>query len=317
MNPTPQNDASDAAVVEPSGVPWGEWPRTRAIAFVLLVSAGCWAYVPAVMDLARIWMREADYSHGFLVFPLSLLFLWVRRDQLRGVPIQPAVAGGLFVLAVSLVVRYIGLRYALYALDGYSLALWCGSLAILFLGWVGFQWALPSILFLFFMVPLPFQMERLLSVPLQRVATALSSFLLQCLGQPAFAEGTTILLGSHQLLVEQACSGLRMFVSAFALAFAYLVVTKREYWEQAILLVSVVPIALLANAIRIVITGLLYQTLEDGQRVQQLSHDFAGVIMIPMAALMFGGVLFYLSRLVQPVESVGMSELVLRGRAEI
>lgn len=87
-------------------------------------------------------------------------------------------------------------------------------------------WSLPSIVFLWFMVPLPYGMERWLSLPLQRVATELSCWVLHCLGQPALAEGNTILLNDFQLEVEQACSGLRIFVGIMALAFVYLVLIR-------------------------------------------------------------------------------------------
>lgn len=280
-----------------------------------LASVFVWSYWPTLHELSEIWSREADYSHGYLVIPLSLVFLWTRRASLPS-PRQPAVVAGLALMLLSLIVRYLGLRYAFYALDGYSLALWCAAATLTCFGWKTLRWALPSILFLLFMVPLPYQTERVLSVPLQRMATAISSFGLQCLGQPAFAEGNTIWLGNHQLFVEQACSGLRMFVGAFALAFAYLIFTKRELWEQIILLLCVMPIAVLANSTRIIATGLLYQAYGNEPRIQQLSHDLAGILMIPLATLMFGVVLMYLTRLMPVVQRVSMQELVSRGRAD-
>jgi exosortase len=281
----------------------------------LLLAALLWAYWPTLAELIGLWSSQADYSHGFLVPPLAVFFLWVRRDQ-RPTVWQPAVGWGVACLGFSLLVRLIGLRYSFDSLDGYSLVIWVAGTVLLLAGGAGLRWALPSILFLLFMVPLPFQVERLLSVPLQRIATSLSCFFLQCLGQPTFAEGTTILLGPHQLFVEQACSGLRMFVGTLALAFAYLMATRRELWEQALLLASVVPIALLANATRIVVTGLLYQYLDNEQVVQKFSHDLAGMFMIPLAAAMFAGVLLFLSRLVRPVEMLGLDELVGRERVE-
>jgi exosortase len=279
----------------------------------LLAATFAWAYWPTLGDLIRLWSDQADYSHGFLVAPLAVLFLWLRRST-RPATIQPAVVAGLACLGLSLLVRTVGLRYAFDSLDGYSLILWISGAVLLVGGWAYFIWALPALLFLAFMVPLPFQVERLLSVPLQRVATATSSFMLQCLGQPAFAEGTTILLGPHQLSVEQACSGLRMFLGTLALVFAYLIVTQRELWEQTLLLASVVPIALLSNSLRIVATALMYQYLGD-QVAQKFSHDLAGMFMIPLAAVMFGGMLWYLSRLVRPVDVVDLAELVGRERA--
>jgi exosortase len=278
----------------------------------LLGGALLWAYWPTLTELIALWSGQADYSHGFLVVPLAAVLLWLRRDK-RPAVARPAVAWGLLGLAISLLVRIVGLRYSFDSLDGYSLIIWSSGAVLLVGGWSYLRWALPSLLFLWFMVPLPFQLERLLSVPLQRVATAMSCFFLQCVGQPAFAEGTTILLGPHQLFVEQACSGLRMFMGTLALAFAYLIATRRELWEQALLLGSVIPIALLANSLRIVATGLMYQYLGD-HVAQKFSHDLAGIFMIPLAAAMFAGVLWYLSRLVRPIEMLDMSELVGRER---
>jgi exosortase len=109
------------------------------------------------------------------------------------------------------------------------------------------------------MVRLPFRVELGLSLPLQTVATQMSCFVLQLLGQPAMAEGHTIYLGQYALEVEQACSGLRIFIGVAALAFACVAIVRRIWGEKAVLLASVIPIALVANVTRIVSTGLLYQ----------------------------------------------------------
>lgn len=283
-------------------------------ALVLAIVSG-WAYWPTLVHLVRVWQEQADYSHGFLVVPLALLFLWLRRDRMpQGW--QPGIYGGVALLLLSVLIRVVGLRYAFDSLDGYSLIVWIAGVAWLFGGRASMPWAGPSIAFLFFMVPLPFRVEQLLSVKLQYLATQISCFLLQCLGQPAFAEGTTIVLGIHELSVEQECSGLRMFVGAFALASAYLIAIRRELWEQVLLLGSVVPVALLANSLRIVVTGLLFQTLGDTEAVRRWSHDLAGLFMIPLAALMFGLVLVYMSKLMMKVESIRLDELVTRGRMD-
>ncbi len=288
----------------------------QTLGLIVLGAVFLWSYGPTLLELASIWMREPDYSHGVLVIPLAIGFLWLRRDQIQGVPLEFS-PWGLAWIAGSVLLRYIGLRYSFDSLDGYSLILWVAGVVHLLGGRSWLYWAAPSIVFLFFMVPLPFQVERLLSVPLQRVATALSCFLLQCLGQPAFAEGTTILIGTHQLEVEQACSGLRIFLGTFALAFAYVVATRRDLWEKVLLLASVIPIALLANAFRIVITGLLYRYAAQEEVIQRFNHDLAGWLMIGMATVFFALVLAYLSRLFRQVEVMGMGELVDRNRSEV
>jgi exosortase len=174
-------------------------------------------------------------------------------------------------------------------------------------------WSLPSIIFLWFMVPLPYRVERWLSLPLQGAATKLSCWVLQILGQPALAEGHTILLGSYRLEVEQACSGLRIFVGILALAFAFVTIVRRTWWEKALLLASAIPIALLANSSRIVATGLLYQWV-SGEAAKEFTHAAAGWVMILLAAGLFGLVLWYLYSLVREVEKVDVGAVVRRER---
>lgn len=82
------------------------------------------------------------------------------------------------------------------------------------------------------------------------------------------------------------------------------------------LLASVVPVALFANMTRIVITGLAFQYLDNEAFVRRMSHDLAGLFMIPFAALLFAGVLLYLSWLFPTVRLVGMDELMDRNRVE-
>jgi exosortase len=139
------------------------------------------------------------------------------------------------------------------------------------------------------MVPLPFRAETLISQPLQKVAANFSAFILRCIGQPAFVEDTTILIGSRVLEVEQSCSGLRIFVGIFALACGYLIAFRRELWESALLLLSAVPVALAANAVRIVVTAILFEYFTE-EAAHKFSHDVAGWLMIPLAAAMLGAV---------------------------
>jgi exosortase len=246
------------------------------------------------------------------VIPLAVAFLWLRRDRF---PRQLSVSWwGLLLILASIAVRLAGAHYALTPCDGWSMILWLMGAAWCLGGWQLARWALPAVLFLLFMIPLPYRLEFVLSIPLQSIAAGLSAFILQSLGQPGFAEGTTILLGDHVLEVERSCSGLRIFVGIFALACAYLIARRCEVWESAVLLVSVVPVALLANATRIVVTGWLYQHV-SGEAAQRFSHDVAGWLMIPLAALLLALVQWYLQRLVRDVPAVEVGELLRRHRA--
>jgi exosortase len=284
--------------------------RTAAAGAALLAFA--WAYWPTLSTIVAAWNREPDYSHGFLVVPFALYFLWFRRD---GFPGLSAGFGwmGLSLVAASLCMRTMAARYFVDALDGWSILLWTAGVVWVLCGLRVLVWSWPSIAFLAFAVPLPWHAERMVSGPLQRVATELSCWIFQILGQGALAEGNTILLNDVRLNVEEACSGLRIFMGVVALAFAYVIVTRRVWWEKLVLLASVVPVALLANALRIVGTGLLYQVVTS-RETRRLIHDVEGFGMILMAAALFALVLWYLGLLIRDGEQVNVGDVLRKNR---
>jgi exosortase len=290
-----------------------------AIVIAALTALFGWSYWATLERLVATWMDEADYSHGFFVVPVALCFLWAKRDRF------PGVAGGLhwaglLLVAVSIAMRLAGAQYYLEALDGWSILVWVAGVVWLFCGPRVLWWSLPAVLFLWFMVRLPWSVERELSYPLQTIATNASCWVLQLLGQPALREGPTghtIVLGNHLLEVEQACSGLRIFVGIAALAYAYVVLVRRAWWEKGLLLLSALPIAIIANATRVVVTGLLFQYCAQGETAKRFSHDAAGWVMIPFAAALFALVLWYLDRVWQEVEVVEVGSIVRRARGDL
>jgi exosortase len=204
-------------------------------------------------------------------------------------------------MAAGFVARYLGERLFLTPVSGWGLVLWLAGVCWLLAGWRVMVWALPGLLFLLFMIPLPFRFEQFMSWHLQTIATTISTAMFECLGQAAIAEGHTIYLGEHVLEIEQACSGLRMFMGISAVAFAFVALHRRPWWEKLLLIVAVAPVAMLSNALRVVVTGLLMQRV-SGQAAAQFSHDAAGWGMIVVAALLFGLLVAYLRRLVILVE---------------
>jgi exosortase len=264
--------------------------------------AFAWAYWPTLAKLVGEWNHVDDYSHGFFVAPLAGYFLWVRRDSFPGLSVRVAWPG-LALITVSILARALGAWAYVEAVDGLTILLWLAGVVWLFGGWSLLRWSSSSIAFLFFMIPLPWSVERLLRLPLQNVAAGMSAWVLQFFGQPALREGTTILLGDFSLEVEEACSGLRIFVGIVALAVACVIVTRRPRWEKLLLLASALPVALISNSTRIVVTGLLHQWV-SGEAANKFTHDVAGWVMIPFAAGLLALVYWFLSRLAREVEVV-------------
>jgi exosortase len=250
---------------------------------IVVALAGCllWLYGPTLAEMAERWGRDARYSHGYLVPLFSLYLLWRGREQLGRDPLQPSW-WGLPLLAAGLIVRLLAGHFYLPWLASLSLLPCLAGLFLMVGGRPALRWSGAAIAFLVFMMPLPYQAEVALARPLQQVATLASTYSLQTLGFAAFAEGNVIRMGTVRIGVVEACSGLSMLTAFFALATAAALVLRRPWPERALLVASAVPIALVANVIRVTATGALHRTA--GREVADLVfHDLAGWLMMPLA----------------------------------
>jgi exosortase len=257
--------------------------ETMRILLATLVLAGVllWNFGSTLSGMAERWSHDSRYSHGYLVPLFSLYLLWRQRESLRSCGIQPSW-WGLPVLLAGLAVSALGTYLYIDWLNAVALPCCLAGVVVLVMGWRGLTVCWPALAFLLFMVPLPFQLEVALAHPLQRIATLASTLALQALGFAAFSEGNTIRMGAVRIGVVEACSGLSMLMIFFALCTTVAMLIRRPIWERLLVVASAVPIALAANIIRIVITGVLHKVV--GREIADLVfHDLAGWLMIPLA----------------------------------
>jgi exosortase len=261
--------------------------------------------------MADRWSNDPQYSHGFLVPVFAAVVLWQRRDR-RPKALRPAW-GGLAVLAAAVALRLLGAYLGVEALDAYSLLPALGGLCLLLGGWPALRWAWPAVAFLGFMMPLPFTLDMLLAHPLRRLATAASTYCLQTLGLPAVAEGNIIHIDAVRLGVVEACSGLGMLMTFFALATALALLLERRLADKLIIVASAVPIAVIANVARITLTGVAHY--EWGPRAGDLLHTWAGWFMMPLALALLWLELRFLDRLLLNEEPRAPLAIDFRGVA--
>ncbi len=255
-------------------------------------------YAGTLLELEYQWRTEADYSHGYLIPILSVVLLYARRESFPGFG-QRFHWLGIGLLLFAVVLRTFGRLFFMEFLEGWSIVVWLAGCVTLLAGVRVLQWSLPSLVFLLFMVPLPYQIENLLSWKLQSLVTILSSSILRIFGFPAVADGNTIWIEESQMLVEEACSGLRIFVGMAAFAFFWATLIRRAWIDKLIVLASIVPLSILANTVRSVVICISYYWF-DG-RLASLVHDWAGILMILLAAGMVWLVKEYWERVYRPV----------------
>ena len=282
--------------------PAARWFSISRLLFVALGASCLWAYWPTLHHMEIRWSSDSQYSHGYLVPFFALFLLWHRRDYRAKLSFQ-GTPWGLAVVVAGVGLRLTGIYFYISSLEALSFLVCLFGVCLLLGGWDAIRWSWPALAFLVFMIPLPVRIERLLAHPLQRLATLASTGCLEILGFRATAQGNIILVNDQvRIGVVEACGGLTMLLSFFALAVAFALVIRRPLLDKAVLIASAVPIALLANVVRITLTAILHEWI-GGQAALVFFHDLAGWFMMLLALGMLWLELQVLSRLlVEPRE---------------
>ena len=270
----------------------------QGIQIGLLTTALLYLYAAVLPPLIADWLNDPNYSHGILVPALSAYFVWDRRHKLAPLSPQPHW-GGLVMLLCGLVMLFFGHLAAELFLMRSSMVVVLTALVWYLLGRQHVRILAFPLAFLLFMIPLPAILLNTITLPLQMLATQLSTSALQFVHLPVYREGNIIYLPHVTLEVVEACSGIRSLVSLLTLAVVFAYLTERQSGTRWLLSLSAVPIALVANACRIWGTGVLSH-LYGTQAAEGFYHTFAGWLVFVVAfALLLGerGLLSLLRRM--------------------
>jgi exosortase len=250
--------------------------RQWGVAVILLATVGV-LYAQVIVALVRQWWSEPDYSHGFLVPVLALGILWSGRRELEELPLAPSW-WGLGIVSGAMGLLILGAYGAENYISRVSLLALIAGLIIHFLGWSHFRAMFFAWLVLFLMIPLPAIVANRIVLPLQFVSSRLATQFLDVCNIPVNREGNLIHLPSITLEVAVACSGIRSLMALLTLAVAYGYLLERKAWRRAVLVFSAIPIAVLANGMRIMATGVLGQYWGT-DKAEGFFHLFSGLVI--------------------------------------
>lgn len=252
--------------------------------------------VPTLIALATgSWTRESGV-HGPLVLATALWLVWRSWDEImaearRG---SLAIAVPLLLLGVSVYAFSRAFDFLMTEVAGLLLALLAIAYAlvghrVLFRMWF-------PILYMGFLIPLPGWAVDTLTQPLKLFVSDAVTWLLSLAGYPISQLGVALYIAQYELLVEDACAGLNSIVSLTAVGLFYIYLMHNASWKySALLFAFLLPIAVAANIIRVIILVLL--TYYAGNEVAQgYLHDFAGIVTFVSALLL----VFLLDSLLTP-----------------
>jgi len=222
----------------------------RYVLLLLLVGTFLVAYLPVMIDLVHAWSGSDDYSHGFLIVPISLYIIWHKRDLLAG---STSVGSwiGLPIAVLSLLAYLFARAGEILTLASLSMIGFIAGTLLFLFGFRVLRLTLFPLLLLLFMIPVPAQIYAGLTIPLQLLVTKATALLASSAGIPIYCEGNVIHHSRGTFEVVQACSGLRSIMALLTLGAVFGYFTLKANILRTILFVSAIPIAVTVNILRV------------------------------------------------------------------
>jgi exosortase len=260
--------------------------NARINALVWAIAAG--VYAPILYSLYRGRWESVDYTHAYFILPISLWLCWRIRKKLVSSRTRRAGAGyWLVLLAAGLFLLVFGWRMGYLMISSFSL------IPLLF-GLTGYLYGAPvaklltfPILYLLLMVPPPLGVLDSITLPMRHGISVLTEVMLKALHYPITRDGLLMSIGGHDIYMGAPCSGFRSLITMIALGLVYVYVNKGSFTKKAILLSSVVPLALAGNLARV--ASMCLVTFYFGDKVGHAYHDYSGyVIFLVLIAGMMG-----------------------------
>jgi exosortase B len=242
------------------------------------------------------WTKESGV-HGPLVLATAVWLVWRDWDRI----VAEAKPGSMWLAVPAVLVGAalytFGRAYNFLMIEVAALLLALLGIAYAYVGHKVLMRLWFPIFYLIFLIPLPGWIIDGFTQPLKILVSDIVTWLLAAVGYPITQVGVTLYIAQYQLLVEDACAGLNSIISLTAVGLFYIYLMHNASWRYSLLLLAfLLPIAIAANVIRVIILVLL--TYYFGNEVAQgYLHDFAGIVTFVSALLLF----FLLDQLLAPV----------------
>jgi len=247
------------------------------VAGTLLVAA----YWPVLRSTYNSWFDGAAYmEHGILVIPVAACMVWARRSVLAGVPVAPSALGAVLVLCGAAQALLGEAAHWNWVSRTALLTSLAGCIAALY-GWRMLRALLfPLVTLVFMIAPPTFLFERA-TIGLQLLSSRLGAKMLEALGYTVLREGNVLEMVGAKLSVADACSGIRSLPAIVFVSVVYSYFFVHARLTRVLIVLLAVPIAILANASRIVATGISSQY--NRQLMEGQAHEVFGYLSVAAA----------------------------------
>jgi exosortase B len=246
-----------------------------------------------------IWQSE-EQAHGALILAVVVWLFWRSRRAILAAPTTAPPPWATLVFVLGLAVYVMGRVFDISVLEFAAQPLVAASVLLLLSGTRALRVAWFPVFYFLFMIPVPGPIVDAVTGPLKQAISAFVVELLYDVGYPISRSGVVITIGQYQMLVADACSGLHSMISLSALGTLYMyLMGRRSVAHNALMLLAILPIAFVANIVRVIALVLITYHFGDDAG-QGFLHGAAGIVLLLAALLLLFGLDHLLARLFTP-----------------
>ena len=260
---------------------------SQKMAWLVTLAGFAAMYVPIYWWAAEgIWQTD-DHGHGPIILAVLVWLFWGLRHQIAGSPTRPLPALGWPLFAFGLLAFFVGRVFDISILSFGSQPFVAAGALLLMKGTPALRLAWFPVIYFVFMIPLPSILVDAITGSLKGLIANIVESLLYLVGYPIARSGVILSIGPYQLQVADACSGLHSMFSLSALGTLFMYMMGRKpRLHTAIMLAAILPIAFVANIIRVITLVLVTYYLGD-EAGQGFLHGAAGMVLMLVALLFF------------------------------
>ena len=239
-------------------------------------------FTPTFYRLVTLGWKTADYTHAYFILPISLRLIFKKRDVL--IKSDEISKSGIILFVLGIVFYLFAALNAFMFLEGFAFVVMMWAVFRLRLKKESFKKVLFPLAYLLFLVPPPSLAIDMATLPLKKISTYGSYFLLNLFQLPVEVYGAVLKVGEHELFITDACSGFRSIVTLLALGAVYAYFQDTSLKKKWIIFLSVFPIGILGNIGRIGLTGCISYFV-GMEYAEGFFHTFSGMFLFVFTVL--------------------------------
>ncbi|HVT80222.1 MAG TPA: exosortase/archaeosortase family protein [Phycisphaerae bacterium] len=297
-NPNSMPSASDLMLFAQAQVRRRHWDWRHLIGAIVLTAIGVWVRWADWKDVWNIFTRDEEASHVILTPFVVACLVWVRRERLRRITLRTSWLGPLIV-AAGCGICYFGDGHGYQALRHFGAVTIAVGCIVTMLGRELLVNFLPAFAALAFLIPMPPMFRQKISLPMMPFTAAVTQDIMGVLGMDVQRTGNQLLVNGKQVLIAEACNGLRLFFPIIMVVYLVAFFVSLKFYVR-MLMVALSPVAaILCNIIRLIPTVWII-----GYGNEEFAHDFhdlAGWAMLAIAFVLLYSIVWVLRWALVPV----------------